>query len=128
MRKLLIGLLAVGLVLFGAVFALLRPRPCPVNRAAYERIEEGMTLADVEAILGGPPGDYQTRPSVHYPHIGALEVCPEESWEGDELPVQVYFDGGVVCRKSHRDKFTLDTGPLELILWRLERLKERCFP
>ena len=34
------------------------PRP-GVTRSNYERIREGMTLADVGAILGGPPGNYQ---------------------------------------------------------------------
>jgi hypothetical protein len=47
MRKLLIGLV-VGLVLAGALFALVMPRHCSVNRAASERIEKGMTRAEVE--------------------------------------------------------------------------------
>jgi hypothetical protein len=33
---------------------------CPVNRIAYEQVEEGMTLAEVEGILGGPAGWYAT--------------------------------------------------------------------
>ncbi len=60
MRKYLIAGLAVALLLGGALFALLRPWHCPVNRAAFERIKEGMTRAEVEKILGGPAGDYRT--------------------------------------------------------------------
>jgi hypothetical protein len=57
MRTLLVALLAFGLALFGGLFALVMPWPCPVNRAAYERVKEGMPLEEVHAILGGRPGD-----------------------------------------------------------------------
>jgi hypothetical protein len=67
MRKLRIGLLAVVLVLFGALFALLRPWHCPVNGAAAARIEKSMKQAEVQEILGGPPGDYTTRPGGFLP-------------------------------------------------------------
>ncbi len=59
-------LLALGLVLLAvggpAAWWLARPGP-RINEAAYEQIGEALaarplTLADVEAILGGPAGDY----------------------------------------------------------------------
>jgi hypothetical protein len=43
------------------VYSLFR-RPSEVTKAAFDGIQIGMTQADVEAILGGPPGDYRTRP------------------------------------------------------------------
>jgi hypothetical protein len=62
MKKLIVVGMAVVLLLGGALYALVRPWHCPVNRVTFERIKEGMTQADVYAILGGPPGDYRTRP------------------------------------------------------------------
>jgi hypothetical protein len=135
MRKLLIGVLAVGLVLAGALFALVMPRHCPVNRAACGRIKEGMTRAEVEKILGGPPGDYRTRPESNNlllfpPASGGLVPLPgaRKSWAGDEVVVHVYFDGSIVWRKEHSDEIPADTSLVELIRWRLERLKERWLP
>jgi hypothetical protein len=42
----------------------LRPRPIPPGAIweNVERVEDGMTLTQVEAIIG-PPGDYRTGPS-----------------------------------------------------------------
>src|SRR4051812_10760370 len=62
MRKWMVAFVAFGLVLFGGLFALVVPWPCPVNRVAFERVKEGMTPEEVHVILGGPPGDYRTRP------------------------------------------------------------------
>jgi hypothetical protein len=62
MRKLLVGVLSVALLAFGLLFALRRPLHCPANRAACERIKMGMTRAEVEAALGGPPENYRTLP------------------------------------------------------------------
>ena len=32
--------------------------PPPLNVAGFDRIKIGMTMAEVESLLGGPPGDY----------------------------------------------------------------------
>jgi hypothetical protein len=78
--------LAVGLVLLGAFLGLAWPRPSRVTAANFERIKEGMSRAEVEAILG-PPGDYTTGPT--FIHFGGLVWVPPpyssaERWEGDE--------------------------------------------
>jgi hypothetical protein len=39
------------------------------SKADCDRIEIGMTRAQVEHVLGGPPGDYRNRHSVE-PHVG----------------------------------------------------------
>ena len=49
----LAGILAACVWLALAVLALLPPRP-GITPANIQRIEEGMTLAEVEEILGGP--------------------------------------------------------------------------
>ena len=56
-RLLLLG----GLILFTATAALIwvltRPNP-QMDRDHYDQIKDGMTLAEVEAIIGTPPGNY----------------------------------------------------------------------
>src|SRR5262245_57147713 len=56
--------LFVGLTVLVVLTAILTPptvairRGQRINRENFERIEEGMTQGEVEAILGQPPGDY----------------------------------------------------------------------
>jgi hypothetical protein len=128
MRILRIGLLAVGLVLLGGLVALLRPWHCPVNCAACERIEKGMTQTEVEEILGGPPGDYTTRPGGFLPLVFAVSMKPRKTWQGDECVVHVTFEDGRVFWVEVVKVDPRDTGLVDLLEWRLARLKERLFP
>jgi hypothetical protein len=53
----------VGLVAVSAVGPfVLWPRPNRVTEENFDRIKEGMSLADVEAVLGAP-GDYRSGPT-----------------------------------------------------------------
>ena len=61
---LLAGILAACVCLTLAVLALLPPRP-GVTLANIERIEKGMTLAEVEKILGGPGKVFDSDPLSH---------------------------------------------------------------
>jgi hypothetical protein len=126
MRKLLLVLLAVALMLLGALLPLLVPRHCPVNRAAYHRIKEGMTQKEVEATLGGPPGDYRTRPVCA--DIGSGGGISWDMWFGDEGDVWVWLDRGVVRSTMFREAKAEPVGTAELIHWRLERWKARWLP
>ena len=65
-------------------------RPHPINRANFERIQEGMTCADVEAILGGPPGDYTT--PFDLPLARSFGMQRVTAWFGDEGCVGIKFD------------------------------------
>jgi hypothetical protein len=56
-KRLLVPL--AGLLALVASFVLCPIPPSRVTRENYDRIREGMTRAEVEAILG-PPGDYRT--------------------------------------------------------------------
>src|SRR5438876_12330427 len=89
--------LAAGLVIVVGIL-ILRHRPGPqINRASYEQIQVGMTQAQVEAILGGPPGDYGARELEAYTHIGSEGQLPEvgrvERWLGTSAFIAVEFDG-----------------------------------
>jgi hypothetical protein len=131
MRKWVVGSLAVALLLFGGLFALLMPWPCPVNRAAFDRVKEGMTQEEVHGILGGPPGDYRTLPPGPYgtQRFGWDGNCPIEEWLGDEITVLVLYEcSGPVDSTFSIDLRSSSPGLLELARWRLERLKERLLP
>ncbi len=149
MKKLVVAGVAVVLVMAGVLVALLGPWPCRVTRANCERIKEGMTRAEVEAILGGPPGDYRTRPNEA--DAFAVSEWRGEVWSGDEGHVWLDFVGGWVIVKSSippagpGDLPTVEMaegggvvgfrefvpvepyvpGLVELLRWRLGRLKER---
>jgi hypothetical protein len=113
-RRLLLeaGALALLALTGLAVLRRLPPRP-GITRANYERLREGMTVQQVEGILGGSPGNY-SRFSDKEAGLWALDFeDPElsrqyfrgrEVWVGDELAVAVWFnDGGLVRRKAAFD-------------------------
>jgi hypothetical protein len=140
MNKPLLVLLAVALVLLGALLPLVMPRFCPVNRVACENIKDGMTQAEVYAILGGPPGDYRTQPpappsGLFTLHRGLLRHARRERWQGNEGTAIVLFSmepGSAgpmrVSRVSFDEAKPYAPGLVELARWRLRRLKERLLP
>ena len=78
---------------------------------SYNQIQEGMSQAEVEAILGGPPGDYSSRKwagetRVGFPggilSIGPLDNDRAKNWSGEELTITLWFDpaGRVIGRSA----------------------------
>jgi hypothetical protein len=60
-----------------------------INRDTFERIEEGMTLKEVEELIGLPPGEYEK--SVIYwlePDFGMRGEC--KSWSSDDGAITVW--------------------------------------
>jgi hypothetical protein len=128
MRKPVLAGLTFSLLLFGIlVTLLLPPRASRVTRANYERIEEGMSRAEVEEILGGPPGDYRTRPTRRRPvslkQISLLAEEPVEyrQWEGGEGIVEVGFDPTDAACSKWFTPTEVEGGLLDLLRWRLSR-------
>jgi hypothetical protein len=80
------GILAVCICLTLGVLAIMPPRP-GVTKANFDRIEEGMTLPEVEAILGSDRGSRGIVTEVFLP-IGH-EI---EEWGGDEGFANIVFD------------------------------------
>jgi hypothetical protein len=76
-------LLTVLLLVGVGVWWFAEPRP-DVTRGAYERIQMGMTLEEVEGIIGGKPGAYI---NPYYRWTG----CKFGEWEGDIRPDSVGF-------------------------------------
>ena len=96
MTKPRLFLLAFAACLGVAVFwgvRLLPPRH-RINPESFEKIQVGMTLEEVEAILGVPPGDYATKQHVY------------DLWGGD----------GVVLGLRHRIGWVGDEGAIHVIL------------
>jgi hypothetical protein len=65
-----------------------------IDEAHFDRIKHGMSQAEVEAILGGPPGDFTTGAVIHDPGIAVLSgpLVRVEAWTGNEGQILVCFD------------------------------------
>src|SRR5947209_5208858 len=99
-KWLILGAAAALLFVAGCVIVLCLPRPeCPVHSASAARVIPGMTRAEVEAILGGPPGDYRVRSRAVTIDVALAPVPGRvlEKWRGDAGIALVQFgpDGRV---------------------------------
>jgi hypothetical protein len=89
--------LAVGCALLGVSARLLLRPPAPsarINPAVCEHIEAGMTPAEVEVLIGLPPGDYRAE-AASPRHRAAF--LPKQGvqileWEADDCNIQVRVD------------------------------------
>jgi hypothetical protein len=110
-RKRWVGWGLVGLLLAAMTLAFWPLSP-GITRANCERIQEGMTLAEVESILGGPPrSDVPNNPDVRT-FIGlnlALASGPGgpevKMWFGGSLGIAVTFDANQ--RVTRKERFQL---------------------
>jgi hypothetical protein len=135
-RLLLWAFVAVGVVSLGllAVVVLTSPRP-GVTQENYRRITYGMTLAEVQGLLGGegeepePMGNTFVRPPLGM--MRAIWAAGEEpmgntfvrTWREDGLTVYVSFQGGRVSQRAWmKDGQGESEAPPESFLARLLRL------
>jgi hypothetical protein len=107
MRKrwlLMAGVVLAAFVAVLAVRAYLGPGRW-IDREHYNRIWKGMTQAEIEALLGAPPGHYN-RATTSYQ---SRDLTPEEPaqarrayWVGDDGYIRVTFDpqAGTVVAKQ----------------------------
>ena len=155
-RKLLVVLAGLAVVVAAGAFVLW-PRPDRITRENYERIRVGMSSAEVEAILGGPPGDYRTvrTEDEMYPRCFDLdamawhvecdrdfEAYREPMWFGNQGIIRVSFKSGFVAELPAGLERAGETLPckhfdgtvpcmastLETLLWRAKRQWHRWFP
>src|SRR5687767_8395999 len=91
-RGIVLALVAAYALVVAAVVAAVgwthhQPYPC---RATFERVQEGMTRAEVEATVGGPPGDYRSRES-GVTSLALPARLGEVKWVCDETELWVGF-------------------------------------
>jgi hypothetical protein len=91
-----IGLSVLALALFGCQPVARDEPPRPDLRIAPEQcdlVRPGMTAAEVEAAIGGPPGFYEGTVGVSYvPGTGPRSYKTDQSWSGRRGTVEVQFD------------------------------------
>jgi hypothetical protein len=150
-RKLLVAL--AGLAVVGATgVVVLWLRPSRVTQANFDRIQAGMSRAEVDAILG-PPSDCSTGPLVYGPIYSRVFSSPGPhpphdyaprapilfslkdgmgefvEWRSDSQIICVYFyRTGEVQSKGWYDVTRTDQSTIENLLWRVKRHWHRCFP
>ena len=108
-------------------------RPPEVTRAAYDRIRVGMTVAEASAAIGGPPGDYATRPRYFFGDNNTfIEVGTW--WRGDVGLVIVSLDAnGIITDKYFEEGMEADLSTRstfeptwwQRLWWRLTRNRWR---
>jgi hypothetical protein len=138
LRKRLWVLAGVGIVLAAGAsataLALLHVRSPRIDREHFDRIAVGMGQPDVEAIMGGPPGDYTDRHCVmsrkwfyFCPNAASYLGESYEEWLGDGGVIVVTLDKDhrVTNKAFHRadDGFSSARTTAE----RLEHLSQRLF-
>jgi hypothetical protein len=117
-RKKVLGLVAVVALaeLAGAIAGRASRPPHRINLDGYERIQVDTTLAEVEAVVGVPPGDYAEKPGHEYEdwllHRSGYPVDQEslrpgyvKYWKSDAGIMRVHFDeeDGLVVEKQFEE-------------------------
>ena len=147
-RKLLVVLAGLAVLVAAGAVVLWPEPPSRITRENFDRVREGMTQAEVEAILG-PPGDYRTRlgdtnydfaeegwrtdrdeydPTIatwRRPISGGSVIA---DWVGDTIRVQVYADDTRGVALSSAVERRRNGHALDDLLWRLKRKWHRWFP
>jgi hypothetical protein len=142
-RKLRWVVAGLAVLLLAAIMRAPTPQPSRILRKSFNRLADGMSRAEVEAILG-PPGDYRTIPTAEFlddEPIDMAKMCtllPQvlgdpgartELWEGDEVFILVTFSsssGKVSDCMSCEVKSK--SGLIDTFLWRAKRQWRRWFP
>jgi hypothetical protein len=137
-----------GLALLAGTSLTLLPRaPSRITAENVERIREGMSLAEVDAILG-PYGDYTSGPvlplddgscvdvsgmsyneSVDTPGRRSDGSLSNAGWACDSGYAEVFFDRHSRVTDAWFQPYgRMPQTPLENLLWRCERRWRRWFP
>jgi hypothetical protein len=144
-RRTLLAVLAGLGVVIAAGAVMLWPPPDRITLENHARIQVDMTLSEIEAILGGPPGDYRTVPTETdqtLPRrltLAQNEALSEDHmfWHGNDLSIGISVDmsagNPVASSKRILDVWTIqvkrvEQGPLANLLWRAQRQWHRWFP
>jgi hypothetical protein len=122
------------------------PWTCPVTQENYDRIRDGMSRAEVEAILG-PPCDFSTGPLVRVRANRPSDPFSVENfapitvigsgdnreellvWKSDRQLIRINFGpSGRVEDLGMHDVARVNQTAFENLLWRAKRQWHRWFP
>jgi hypothetical protein len=130
-RKLLVALAGLAVVIV-ALAVVLWPLPQPAVRVTpekYDRIAKGevTTVAEIETLRGGPPGDYTTGPSDES-SVSLGSGARTVAWYTDDghIIVQAGADGRVDGVGFMPPKKASDV--VNTLRWRAKRLWRLLFP
>lgn len=92
----LIAVHALAVIAVAVAVGWTHSKPWP-NRATFERVQMGMTQAEVYAAVGCPPGSYRSaKPIFPTPRSGGYDTA-EDSWSTDNEILYVWYsNAGVV--------------------------------
>jgi hypothetical protein len=112
----------------------LLPRPS-ITKEAYEKIRFGLTLQEVESIIGAPPGDYGPGrgEEIDYGYTSTLLYMQNhpnaKMWWAGTVGIRVCFNKeGLVEGKGGQTIFRAYETPGELICQKLRLCKKRPYP
>ena|ERR1700730_13070060 len=108
-RLLLFGLLGGSLAFAGAW--VLWPRTA-ITRENAERIQVGMTVQEVEAILGGPARDETPK---RQRLVWIQSVRPDLEWNSDQVSVWVHLDADRRVTSCHAIPVPPAQSPLDML-------------
>jgi hypothetical protein len=94
---------AVGAVALGLLTVVVFTSPRPgVTLENYRRITYGMTLAEVQGLLGGEGEDMDPMGNTFVrPPLGMMRAtCFDRTWQGDGWTVDVSFQDGRVTQRA----------------------------
>jgi hypothetical protein len=126
-HRLRLALLTTAFAAFAVEVYLLAPdrnrNPAPIYRqAGYDGICPGMSLGEVESLLGTDRGAVREGYTCVDQNIGPRAGCRGSTWLGADMVVQVWFDdtSGMVVDKEFRPVIRVPSSQPSL-LFRLRR-------
>jgi hypothetical protein len=131
-RRLRWGLALAGLAVVAVGTLLLwSESPSRITPENFERIREGMSRAEVYAILG-PPVDYTSGPRFSIKVQGCVTWSEDRQWrrwEGDIGGIAIRFDrNDKVAETCNSGGEVVRLGPIDSLRWRAKRQWHHWFP
>jgi hypothetical protein len=127
-KKRAVFLVVASLIVLSSSLAwLLVERPSRLTKENIQLIREGISLAEVKAILG-EPGDYTTQPleGVETWQLTSFGLMRTEVWAGDRGSLAIKFDeNDNVFSMSFWPAGPIKMGSIDLLKWRINRMWER---
>jgi hypothetical protein len=87
------AVLGISLVVGGGIIITVLSHELHIDRATFNRIEVGLRKAEVDAILGGPSGDYTTKAECRWFALSKSEQNGGLVWEPGHSDNQVRSGG-----------------------------------